>query len=142
MSTSDVATPEGQSPVAGKMLESKTRYRIVASMTSARIAPANMGPIRSGRPMSHGTPMGSSRALALPKVAPEIVVWRRFCRLRSPNPRRTARGTRASISATMAPITELLGVIPTRVISWTPMIAPRTASSVPRTRVVGSSSVG
>ncbi len=76
---SAAATPGGHGPCAGNTSEANMRYSIVASSSMAATAPISIVGTRSARPSRNGTPIGSSRLLAAPKVEAEIALWARFC---------------------------------------------------------------
>jgi len=87
-------------------------------------------------------PIGRNRLLAAPKVADEMLVCARFCACTERKPRNTASGTRASVMAASAPISEVLGVMPRLASIWMPTMAPNTLSTTVRIRLAGASAFG
>jgi hypothetical protein len=108
----------------------------------ARVAPMNMGQIRSTLFSSQGTAMGKKRAFPAVNVADEMAVCIKFCLCRLEKFLRKVRGILATRMAINAPIIEVFVVMPNLLISSKPMITPNRLTSRFITRVFGSNADG
>ena len=139
---SAAAMPSGHGLLAGNAGVSNMRYSSQASSSIARLTPTSIGITMSGSPNRNGMPMGRNRLLAAPKVADEMLVCARFCACTERKPRNMASGTRASVMAASAPMSEVLGVMPRLASIWMPTMAPNTLSTTVRIRLAGASAFG
>jgi hypothetical protein len=139
---SAAARPGGQAALPGKTFESYSQYSIRKSMTIAALAPMSMGHTSCDWPMNTGMPIGRSSELAAVNVAVEMFDCTRFCRCTERIRRRPTTGIRLIASATSTPMMAVLGVTPSVVMIWMPMIAPRTEHTSITARVSGSNAFG
>ena len=112
------------------------------SSSAPSTAPRIITGTRSGRPNSHTIPAGRRTAFAPPKVAAEMTVCSRFCRAVLRKRRVSASGMRPTAMAMTAAMIELFALIPTRVSSSIPMMAPSRARPAPNSSVPGSNRLG
>ena len=112
------------------------------SSSAPSTAPRIITGTRSGRPKSHTIPAGRRTAFAPPKVAAEMTVCSRFCRAVLRKRRVSASGMRPAAMAMTAAMIELFALIPTRVSSSIPMMAPSRARPAPNSSVPGSNRLG